>query len=125
MKSFRHPAFRLLWGLMALFFLNGSIDTPDINPSWIEEDLSINDQESLLELICESFLGYEEAFEEYDDMDSQEDENKSSRTFDWNASETIASLPFLNGFSNLELFKPYQNPNFSAALQRNTPPPKA
>ena len=37
------------------------------------EDLSFNDQESLIELIVEKVLGYEDAIPEYDDSDPNQD----------------------------------------------------
>lgn len=54
---------------------NISIDTADLNPEHIQEDLSINDQESIIEFVAEKILGYEDAFKEYDDKDT-EDHNK-------------------------------------------------
>ncbi len=62
---------------MGLFLLNMSVDMEDPNPEHIPEDLSINDQESIIEIIVEQVLGYEDAFKEYDDHDT-EDHNKKS-----------------------------------------------
>jgi hypothetical protein len=66
-----------LWGLLGLFLLNISVDTEDPNPEYLPEDLSINDQESIIEIIVEQVLGYEDAFKEYDDHDT-EDHNKKT-----------------------------------------------
>ena len=60
---------------MALYLLNISVDTPDPYPEHIPEDLSFNDQESIIEIVLEQFLGYEDAIKEYDDHDT-EDYNK-------------------------------------------------
>lgn len=60
---------RFLCGFLALYLLNISIDSPDPNPETIPEDLSINDQESILELVIEKVMGYENAVAEYDDHD--------------------------------------------------------
>lgn len=57
--------------------LNISVDTADPNPNHIPEDLSFNDQESIIEIIVEQVLGYEDAIKEYDDNDS-EDFNKKT-----------------------------------------------
>ncbi len=62
---------------MGLYLLNISVDMADPNPEHIPEDLSINDQESIVEIVVEQVLGYEDAFKEYDDNDS-EDHNKKS-----------------------------------------------
>jgi hypothetical protein len=68
---------KILWGIMGLFLLNISVDIADPNPENIPEDLSINDQESIIEIIVEKILGYENAIEEYDDNDA-EDQNKKT-----------------------------------------------
>ena len=61
---------RLLCGLFALYLLNISIDAPDRYSNAVPEDLSINDQESILEVVLEKVMGYENAIAEYDDNDS-------------------------------------------------------
>ncbi|REG87891.1 hypothetical protein [Winogradskyella sediminis] len=60
---------------MGLYLLNISVDSADPNPEHIPEDLSFNDQESIIEIILEKVLGYEDAIKEYDDHDT-EDHNK-------------------------------------------------
>ncbi|MEQ9352063.1 MAG: hypothetical protein RJQ00_05700 [Vicingaceae bacterium] len=62
---------------MGLYLLNICVDTADPNPEHIPEDLSINDQESIVEIVLEKVLGYEDAIKEYDDHDA-EDHNKKS-----------------------------------------------
>lgn len=62
---------------MGLYLLNISVDTADPNPEHIPEDLSINDQESIIEIVLEKVLGYEDAIKEYDDHDT-EDHNKKT-----------------------------------------------
>ena len=63
---------------MGLLLLNISVDTADPNPNHIPEDLSFNDQESIIEILFEKVLGYKEAFKEYDDNDSQEHNKKTT-----------------------------------------------
>lgn len=60
---------------MGLYLLNLSVDTADPNPEHIPEDLSFNDQESIVEIVVEKVLGFEDAIKEYDDHDT-EDHNK-------------------------------------------------
>lgn len=60
----------LCW-LMAVQFLNLSVDTRDMNAFNQHEDLSINDQESLIELIVEKVFGWEQTFKEADDADHE------------------------------------------------------
>ncbi|MBN3582670.1 hypothetical protein JYB64_09775 [Algoriphagus aestuarii] len=69
---------RIFWGLMGLYLFNLSVDRADPNPKHIPEDLSINDQESMVELIAEQILGLEDAFEEFDDPDSEDQTSKKN-----------------------------------------------
>ena len=69
----RHSYFsKILWGLMGIFLLNISVDTKDPNPQHIAEDLSFNDQESVVEIVVEKLLGYDDAIKEYDDPDTED-----------------------------------------------------
>lgn len=63
---------RFFWAFMALYLLNCSIDTNDFNSNFEVENLSVNDQESIIELIVEKVLGYQNAIPEIDDCDSDD-----------------------------------------------------
>lgn len=76
----RHSIFtRLFWGLMGLYLLNISVDAVDPYPDYIPEDLSVNDQESIVEIVVEEILGYEDAIDEFDEHDN-EDHSKRIKT---------------------------------------------
>lgn len=62
---------------MGLYILNLSADTADTESPHIAEDLTINDQESMVEVLVETILGFEDAFEEFDDPDGEDHNNKS------------------------------------------------
>lgn len=64
---------------MGLYLLNISVDSADPYPDYVPEDLSINDQESIVEIVLEKILGYDNAIEENDDNDT-EDHNKKTIT---------------------------------------------
>lgn len=55
---------------MGLYLLNISVDPIDPRPEYMPEDLSINDQESIVEIVIEEVLGYQNAIDEYDDHDT-------------------------------------------------------
>ncbi len=74
---------------MAAFLLNLSVDAPDPFPRHVAEDLSHNDQESIVEWVVETLLGYEAAFAEFDDDDS--DERSINLTLELNA--TLLPVP--------------------------------
>ncbi|MFD2603872.1 hypothetical protein ACFSSG_00145 [Euzebyella marina] len=69
---------KFLWAIMGLYLLNISIDAADPHPNHIPENLSINDQESIVEIVVEQLLGFENAFEEYDDNDSDDHNSESN-----------------------------------------------
>ena len=63
---------RIVCLLLALHFLNLSIDSKDPNPDCIPEDLSFNDIESIAEFVTEIVFGWHNAFQEHDERDSDE-----------------------------------------------------
>ncbi|MCU0358576.1 MAG: hypothetical protein MUE95_13445, partial [Cyclobacteriaceae bacterium] len=52
--------------------LNLSIDPPDLHSHTIPEDLSINDIESVIELVIEDILGFDSFFAENDEADDND-----------------------------------------------------
>jgi hypothetical protein len=64
---------------MALYLLNISVDTADSTPHYLPEDLTFNDQESIVEIVLEKILGFEDAIAECDDNDKC-DLNKNNLT---------------------------------------------
>lgn len=68
---------------MSLYLLNISVDAADPAPEHIPEDLSFNEQESIIELVVEKLLGFENAIEEYDDYDSEDYIKKKNFNSDW------------------------------------------
>lgn len=67
---------------MGIYLLNLSVDMADPDSPHVSEDLTINDQESIIELVVETFLGYEDAFQEFDDPDAEEQTQKSQGKID-------------------------------------------
>ncbi len=61
---------------MAAFLLNLSVDAPDPFPDYLPENLTHNEQESITEWVVEQLLGFENAFAEYDDDDTEERHQK-------------------------------------------------
>jgi hypothetical protein len=67
---------------MGLYLLNISVDTADPKNEHIPENLSINDQESIVEIVVEKVLGYENAIKEYDDHDTEDHSKKTNVKID-------------------------------------------
>lgn len=110
---------------MGFYLLNISVDTADPNPEYIAEDLTYNDQESIIEIIVEKILGYENAIKEYDDNDSDSHRNKTNikiDLIDWYTTGYIVQQPLVEketqGF-------PYYNTCLTSGFQKpDTPPPQ-
>jgi len=113
-----------LWSLMSIYLLNISVDAVDPEANYIPEDLSYNEQESIAEIIVEKFLGYENAFKEFDDNDSDERNQQNTLSFEFFISQdhspTGLEAPIIE-ITNL--FKDY---NFTLTLgfeEIDNPPP--
>jgi hypothetical protein len=63
---------RILCLVLALHFLNCSIDSKDPNPDAVPEDLTFNDIEHVTEFIAEVVFGWNNAFEEHDERDAED-----------------------------------------------------
>lgn len=64
-----HFYIRLFCGLMALYLFNCSVDAPDAFAEYLPENVLINDQDSIVEIIVEQLLGFDDAITEYDDSE--------------------------------------------------------
>lgn len=62
--------FRFFWLALALHILNISIDAPDRYAESFPEDLTLNDIESISELVLENFLLIDNAIAEHDEHDN-------------------------------------------------------
>jgi len=122
----RNSAFiKVLCGLMGLYLLNISVDTADRDPRNIPEDLTINDQESIIEIIVEQIFGYENAIKEYDDNDTEDHNNKKNSKIDLiNFSNTCSAAERLFVVRKSNKFPEYITFFTSAFIQLDFPPPK-
>lgn len=110
---------------MGLYLLNISVDTADPNPDHIPEDLSFNDQESIVEIIVEQVLGYENAIKEYDDPDSEDHNKKDTVKIDFLVHQTNANQDFQNQFTKKnKLYIDYKARLKNVIKEIDSPPPK-
>lgn len=90
----KYKFIRYLWSALALYMLNLSVDATDNLYATQVENLAINNQESIIELVVEKVLGYENAIAEYDDNDNQQTSSfKKFKTLDY-VIESYSFLPF-------------------------------
>ncbi|WP_260394004.1 hypothetical protein [Riemerella anatipestifer] len=70
MNNFRNKIFlKFLWGILGVYFMNISIDTPDDDRYYFSETSNYNDMESIIEVIVEKVFKYENAIEESEEYD--------------------------------------------------------
>lgn len=62
---------QILCFLLAAYLLNISVDAPDVLSNKTE-DLTFNDQESVIEIVVEKILDFENSIQELDDNDTEQ-----------------------------------------------------
>ena len=67
-KIRKNIIYRLFWVLIVINLINLSIDPPDLRPFWEPEDLTVNEMESIIEVVLEIFLGIDDAISEHDEQ---------------------------------------------------------
>lgn len=111
--------------MMGLYLLNISVDTADPNPEHIPEDLSFNDQESIVEIIVEQVLGYENAIKEYDDHDTEDHNEKKNLKIEllvhWTSADKSAQQHLTE---NKDLHTYYDARLDKGFIEIDSPPPK-
>lgn len=126
LSQIRNSVFtKILWGIMGLYMLNISVDPADPNPEHIPEDLTFNDQESIIEIIIEKVLGYEDAIKEYDDYDTEDHNTKTNVKIDL-ATHYIVDNNLNQSFIEIKKHKfPEYTTNLTKGFQKlDIPPPK-
>jgi len=116
---------KVVWGLLALYFLNISVDSIDAHPEYFKEDLTINDQESIIEIVVEDVLGYENAIKEYDDHDTEEQTKGNTNKLAF----TIYFSGIFNPTPSVVIERKQQHSEYETQItngfhQLDTPPPK-
>ena len=110
---------------MGLYLLNLSVDTIAHIPSYVPQDLSVNDQESIVELIVEKVLGFEDAIKETDDSEREEHNDKKNTKIDFLVYQATNSKD--DPYRSRSDKRQYLNHNdliTSDYLAIDTPPPK-
>lgn len=125
-KQIRNSVFtRPFIGLMVLYLINISVDAADPAPEYLPEDLSFNEQESVVEIVLEKILGFEDAIKEYDDHDSNHHDNKKSTKLDLSVQPEVISKSnpafFLKAKSS---FASYTSVLADGFTKIDTPPPR-
>jgi hypothetical protein len=122
---------RLFYLLMAFYVINASIDAPDgyvtrNAQGECREDLTVNDIESLGELVLEGVFDLSNAIPEHDEADDEEDQI-SKIFFDWSIPMPYVSLLFPASMGYVvEAISPVDVSCYcSRSGEISTPPPQA
>lgn len=119
---------KLFWLLLSIHFLNISVDSQDIRPDYVAEDLSINDQESVVEIVLEQFLHIENAIAEHDESDTEgQNQKKGSFQFELISGHSSEKefLKDLDAESAKLILFDHQNRVNSGFHRIDTPPPRS
>ncbi|MEO1053080.1 MAG: hypothetical protein AAFX87_20770 [Bacteroidota bacterium] len=110
---------------MGLYLLNISVDTADPNPERIPEDLSFNDQESVVEIIVEQVLGYENAIKEYDDHDTEDHNRKKNVKIEVLVYQTVTNEISHQYLTEKEKLYPHYQASLTNGFKEiDSPPPE-
>lgn len=109
---------------MAFHIFNLSVDTRDAAPDYVPEDLTVNDQESFVELVLEKWVGIENAITEHDEPDQEDGgalDFKKINLIGHNFSHIIFTTTEINRIYPSEYIVSFQNPCFEVIPR----PPRA
>lgn len=103
--------------------LNVCVDMPDAAPDYIPEDLTVNDQESLVEMVLEKGLDIENAIEEHDEPD-----DSNAQNFEMSKDFKIYNTPLKVSFKRIAAIHdagptPFIMLSLSSFIKEITPPP--
>lgn len=111
---------------MCLYMLNLSVDAPNPEVLDISKSLSFNDQESIIEIVVEQILGFENAIVEFDDNDtSHEQRQKKGLTLDFFVlSSFSANMDTILFGKNLQKFDAVAHHFDTRYFEIHSPPPE-
>lgn len=133
MSKRRHTWFhRIYCLLMAFYVINVSIDAPDgyVTPNTkgeYHEDLSVNEIESIGELILEHWFDLHDAVPEHDEPEEDEGTNQLTKLFfDWSVPAPSVCYQFFRteGYVSVTYLPYVTSCYFFSPAKVNTPPPQ-
>lgn len=121
-----HIVARALALFMAAYILNFSVDSPDAQPDHMAEDLSINDLESIAEIVLEEWMEIDDAIPEHDESDTNDGTMVFKKSIDFFCMEFKKDCAYASEFFLKNRFLNYTE-NFHKQFypEFTPPPPKA
>lgn len=114
---------RLFCLVLSLHILNCSIDPRDPEPSFVPEDLSINEIESIAEFFAEVVFEFTDAIPEHDEADTDHGTIDFNKIFFPGPDSPACPLPTIT-FTHDEYFILNDNRVGILAARESSPPPK-
>ncbi|MEP2024019.1 MAG: hypothetical protein ABJH98_05000 [Reichenbachiella sp.] len=108
---------------MALYVLNFSVDTADFQTDFQPEDLTINDMESVIEIVLEQWMEIEDAIPEYDEPDTDESTMTFKKSFDFICIEFDKDSRYISEFLLKSKFSDYTKKLRQQFCPEFIPPP--
>lgn len=117
---------RIICGYLAFCIFNTSVDGPDRLTSVLQpsENLSLNDPESLIEIVLENVLGFDKAIPEYLDPDNGKAMKNLKNTSDQYVAYHIGAVTPLIYTVIQEKFDNYSSSLASHSREIHSPPPE-
>lgn len=107
---------------MAIHIFNVSVDMPDANPDDVAEDLTVNDQETFVELVLEKCIGIENAIEEHDEPGDETQNIELNKEFNL-YSHPFLQITLLRPYIEFGNYPPYDHTYISQYVNDITHPP--
>ena len=111
---------------MILVLLNICVDSQDPIAFQFKENTAINDQESIIEIVVEKLLGYENAIAEYDDVDGDQSQQSTGKNVSVELCITHPSPYILSRYKKLnqDYFQQLRLNPHPGYLSISSPPPR-
>ena len=110
---------------MAFYLFNCSVDSPDTQRDHLSDPVTINDQESLLEILIEKVLEYDGAIAEYDEDDAENSSLKKIVSIDFFLLPPDAAHKYVFEGTGPALPSPPLEVLLPACRKMHAPPPEA
>ena len=119
-----HQVLGIMSITMGIHFLNLSIDPPDAQPYWVAEDLSVNETETLIEMVLENVLNFADSFPEHEDHNDHHGTHSFVHISHSYVNQPITTMPQNGASTQSKYFVTDETQKYFCPDFLKTPPPK-
>ena len=109
---------------MGIHILNISIDPPDDQPYWIAEDLSVNETETIVEMVLENVLNFVDIVPEHEDHNDHQKAHSLVHISHNYVAQPMTIVPRCTMSIRNQYFVTDDRQNYLCPNLIKTPPPK-